>query len=113
MFLGKNKTKVIWGKLNGQDYVLQEENESAKKITYQQWHEALGHPSSNYIKSHNCSDTTDIPKLRKDWQCEIYITSKSTKWKPTTTILEEQAKESFNLIYSDLRGRFLKTYFGK
>jgi len=40
----ENKTEVIWGKLDGQDYVVQEEKESAKKMTYQQWHEALGHP---------------------------------------------------------------------
>jgi len=28
-----NKTEVIWGKLDGQDYVVQEEKESAKKMT--------------------------------------------------------------------------------
>jgi len=32
----ENKTEVIWGKLDGQDYVVQEEKESAKKMTYQQ-----------------------------------------------------------------------------
>ena len=30
----ENKTEVIWGKLDGQDYVVQEEKESAKKMTY-------------------------------------------------------------------------------
>jgi len=37
----ENKTEVIWGKLDGQDYVVQEEKEAAKKMTYQHWHEAL------------------------------------------------------------------------
>jgi len=31
----ENKREVIWGKLDGQDYVVQEETESAKKMTYQ------------------------------------------------------------------------------
>jgi len=58
----KNKTEVIWGKLDGHDYVVQEEQESAKKITYQQWHKALGHHSPDYLKSNNYSDTTNLPK---------------------------------------------------
>jgi len=37
----ENKTDVIRGKLDQQDYVMQEERELAKKMTYQQWHEAL------------------------------------------------------------------------
>jgi len=75
----ENKTDVIWGKLDGQDYVVQEEKESAKKMTYQQWHEALGHPSADYLKSNNYSDATNLPKVPKAWQCEICITSKGTK----------------------------------
>lgn len=47
----ENETEVIRGKLDGQDYVVQEEKELAKQITSQHWHEALGHPSSDYIKS--------------------------------------------------------------
>jgi len=66
----ENKKEVIWGKLDGQDYVVQEEKESAKKITYEQWHEALGHPSPDYLKSNNYSDATNLPKVPKDWQCE-------------------------------------------
>jgi len=40
----ENQIEVTWGKVDRQDYVVQEEKESAKKITYQQWHEALRHP---------------------------------------------------------------------
>jgi len=38
---GENKTEGIWGMLDVEDYVVQEEKESAKKMSYQQWHEAL------------------------------------------------------------------------
>jgi len=31
----ENEREVIWGKLEGQDYVVQEEKESAKNMTYQ------------------------------------------------------------------------------
>ena len=108
----KNKTEVIWGKLDGQDYIVQEEKESAKKMTYERWYEALGHPSPDYLKSNNYSDATNIPKVPKDWQCEIYITSKSTKRKPIS-ITEILSETPFELIHSDLSGKFSKTSFGK
>jgi len=110
----ENKTEVIWGKLDGQDYVVQEEKESAKKMTYQQWHEALGHPSPDYLKSNNYSDAAYLPKVPKDWQCEICITSKRTKRKPTsTTDTETRSETPFELIHCDLSGKFSKTSFGK
>jgi len=34
----ENKTEGIWGKLDGPNYVVQEEKESAKKLTFQWWH---------------------------------------------------------------------------
>jgi len=77
----ENKTEVIRGKFGGQDYVVQEEKESAKKITYQQWHEGLGHPSADYLKSNNYSNATNLAKVPKEWQCETCITSQSTKVK--------------------------------
>ena len=63
----ENKAEVIWGKLDGHDDVVQEEKELAKKLPYQQWHEALGHPSPDYLKSNNYSDATNLPKVLKDW----------------------------------------------
>jgi len=62
----ENKTEIIWGKLDGQDYIMQEEKELAKKMTYQQWHEALGYPSPDYLKSNNYSDATNLLKVLKD-----------------------------------------------
>jgi len=107
----ENKTKVIRGKLDGQDYVVQEEKESAKKMTTQQWHEALGHPSPDSLQSNNYSDATNLPKVPKDWQCETCITSKSTKRKPTS-ITDIRSDTPFELIHSDLSGKFSKTSFG-
>jgi len=110
----ENKPEVIWGKLDGQDYVVQEEKESAKKMTYEQWHEALGHPSPDYLKSNNYSDATNLPKVPQDWQCEICITSKSTKRKPTsTTDTETRSETLFELIHFDLSGNFPQPSFGK
>ena len=63
--LRENKREVIWGKLVRQDYVVQEEKGVAK-MTYQQWHEAFGHPSPDYLKSNNYSDASNIPKVPKD-----------------------------------------------
>jgi len=83
MFFRENKTEVICGKLEGPNYIVQEEKESAKKLTNQQWHEALGHPSPNYLKGNNYSDATNLLKIPKDWQCETCITSKSTARKLT------------------------------
>jgi len=65
-----NKIEVIWGKLDGHHYVVQEEKQSAKKLTYQQWPEALGHTSPNYLKGNHYSNDTNIPKDPKKWQCE-------------------------------------------
>ena len=33
--LRENKREVIWGKLDRQDYIVQEEKETVKKMTYQ------------------------------------------------------------------------------
>ena len=108
----ENKKEVIWGKLDGQDYVVQEEKESAKKITYEQWHEALGHPSPDYLKSNNYSDATNLPKVPKDWQCETWLTSKRIKRKPPS-ITDIRSDTPFEIIDSDLSGKFFKTSFGK
>ena len=75
----ENKTEVIWRKLDRQDYIVQEEKEVAKKMTYQQWHKALEHLSPDYLKGNNYFDATKLPKVLKDWQCKTWITSKSTK----------------------------------
>ena len=105
-----NKTEVLWGKLDGQDYVVQEEKEMANKMTYQQWHEALGHPSPQYLKGDNYSDAPTIPQIPEGWQCETCITSKSTKRKPEPT--ESRCDTPFELIHSDLSGRFSTPSFG-
>ena len=108
----ENKTEVIWGKLDGQDYVVQEENELAKKMTYQQWHEALGHPTPDYLKSNNYSDATNLPQVPKDWQCKTCMTSKSIKRKPTS-MTDIRSDTLCELIHSYLSGKFYKTSFAK
>jgi len=110
----ENKTEVIWGKLDRQDYVVQEEKELANKMTYQHWHEAFGHPSPDYLKSNNNSDAPNLPKVPKDWQCETCITSKCTKRNSISTNTTELRSEiPFELIHSDLSGKFSQTCFCK
>ena len=82
-------------------------------MTYQQWHEPFGHPSPEYLKDNNYSDASTITKVPKDWQCETCITSKSTKRKPMSTPPEERCKKPFDLIHSELSGKFSKESFGK
>ena len=84
----------------------------ANKMTYQQWHEALGHPSPKYLNSTHYSDTPTIPSIPKGWQCETCITSKSTKYKPKSIDEYERSKIPFELIHSDLSGKFSKPSFG-
>ncbi|CUS07136.1 unnamed protein product [Tuber aestivum] len=79
-------------------------------MTYKEWHEALGHPSPQYLKADHYSDSPAIPTVPKDWQCETCITSKSTKSKPKST--EKRCDTPFELIHSDLSGRFSKPSFG-
>jgi len=81
-------------------------------MTYQQWYEPLGHPSPDNLKSNNYSDATNLPKVPKDWQCETCITSKSTQRKPTT-ITDIRSDTLFELIHSDLSGKFSTTSFCK
>ena len=82
-------------------------------MTYQQWHKAFGHPSPEYLRDNNYSDTSTIPKVPKDWQCETCVISKSTKRKPMLTPPEEHCKNPQDVIYCDLSGKFLKESFGK
>jgi len=63
-------------------------------------------------QSNNYSDATNLPKVLKDWQCETCITSKSIKRKPTA-ITDKRSDTPFELIHSDLSGKFFKTSFGK
>jgi len=114
MFLVKIKQRLYGESLTDKIMLYKEEKESAKKMTYQQWHEALEHPSPDYLKGNNYSDPTKLPRVPKDWQCGTCINSKSTKRKPTsTTDTGTRSDILFELIHSDLSGRFSKTSFGK
>jgi len=97
------------GKTRDQEYVVQEEKHLAKKMTYQDWHEALGHQSPNYLRTDNYSNTPTIPSIPKDWQCETCITSKSTKRRPEPNT--KRCDTLFELIHSDLSGTFSQQSF--
>src|SRR5207302_6973050 len=85
--------------------------ETVNKMTYQQWHEALGHPSPKYLNSTHYSDTPTISSIPKGCQCETCITSKSTKYKLKSINYSEQSKIPFELIHSYLHGKFSKSSF--
>ena len=99
---------------DGQDYVVQEEKQLAKKMTYQQWYKALRYPSPDYLKGDNYSDASKLSNVLKDWQCQTCIISKSIKQKPTTTTnTKTRSGTPFELIHSELSGKFSKTSFGQ
>jgi len=63
-------------------------------------------------QKHNCSDATNLPKIPKDWACETWITSSSTKGK-LSSITDIHSNTAFEWIHSDLGGKFSKTSFSQ
>jgi hypothetical protein len=72
---------VCWAKREGSDYILQQmEDDSACRLaSYRQWHEAFGHVSPTSIKPSCYEDGNLIPPTPKNFECDVCITSKSTK----------------------------------
>jgi transposase InsO family protein len=103
---------IIWGHLDGPDYVVQQEDlHVARLSTYMDWHKAFGHVSSKYINPSCYTDGHLLPKQPLIFECDQCALSKSTKQKPLTS--SSHAKRPFELIHSDLSGRWSQPSFGK
>jgi hypothetical protein len=104
---------VCWAKWEGSDYILQQmEDDSAQRLaSYRQWHEAFGHVSPASIKPSCYEDGNLIPPTPKNFECDVCITSKSTKRTPAATT--SRASRILKSIHSDLSGKFSVASMGK
>ena len=91
---------VVWGKMEGMDYVVQQMEDHARLSTYQDWHKAFGHASTTYIKPSCYTDGHLLPPHPQNFECDICTLSKSTKHVPPPTT--SRATRQFELIHSDL-----------
>jgi hypothetical protein len=74
---------IIWGRLDGPDYVVQQEDlHVARLSTYMDWHKAFSHVSSKYINPSCYTDGHLLPKQPSIFKRTL---SKSTKQKPLTS----------------------------
>ena len=114
IFIRKEKRDghiVVWGKLEGLDYVVQQMEDHARLSTYEDWHKAFGHVSPPYINPSRYTDGHLIPPKPQHFECDTCTASKSTKRIPPSAALS--AKRSYELIHSDLSGKFSTPSLGK
>lgn len=107
----KDGPVILWGKLNGTDYVLQVKEHAARLTSYSEWHHAFCHASTQYVKPSIYKDGHLVPPPPKDFHCTPCALAKSSHKVPPPVI--NRSKRPFELIHSDLSGRFSKPSFGK
>ena len=78
-------------------------------ITYRQWHDALGHPA--FIAPTLYADGDLIPSRPSNFHCKECSLAKSTHRKPAK--LRSKSTRSFELIHTDLSGKFSTQSLGK
>ena len=94
---------VVWARLEGNDWIIQQQNDTAQVASYDEFHQALGHVSAPYIRSDSYSDGHLIPPCPKAFHCHVCKISNSTKKIPLPAAC---ATRPFELIHSDLSGKF-------
>jgi len=115
--LEKDGKKASWARIEGKDLVIQLTNSehlariatTDKDTPYSQWHQALGDTSK--IEAKLYTDGHLLPPPPPDFHCTACHLSKSVKNVPPTT--ETRAKQHFELIHSDLSGKFSVPSLGK
>ena len=111
LFVKRNGNVVCWGKLEGLDFVLQEMEDRARLVTYDEWHQAFGHVSPSYITPSCYEDGHLIPSQPSHFDCSTCSLSKSTKTTPP--LATTRSTKPFELIHSDLSGKFSTQSLGK
>ena len=86
-------------------------NNVARIASYSEFHQALGHVSASYIRPSSYSDGYLIPPIPKAFHCHICNISNLTKKTPPPA--HQRAKLPFELIHSDLSGKFSVRSLGK
>ena len=109
----KRGDEVLWAKKEGKDIVIQE-SEATCFVSYQECHNALGHPSVqvlNRAMNDLYLDSFQIPKPPKNFHCSACSLSKSTH--PVPGASYKRAENPFELIHTDLSGKFSIPSIGK
>jgi hypothetical protein len=67
---------IVWGRLDGPDYVVQQEDSNshdsvARLSTYMDWHKAFGHVSAQFINSSSYTDGYLLTKKPSIFKCDL------------------------------------------
>lgn len=102
---------VLWAKLEDWEFVLQQMKYTAHLTSYENWHQAFGHASPQYIDPSRYSDGHLIAKRPRKFECTTCALTKSTRSKPKSTTY--RATKPWERIHSDLSGRLSVPSNGK
>jgi hypothetical protein len=96
----KDGKEVLYSVSDGKSPIIQlAENKS--HLSYFDWHKALGNPAPGSLKNPTKIYGINFPKLRKDFHC-----AKSNPTKSIPKSVEKQSSNLFELIHTDLSGKF-------
>lgn len=111
----ESQTHVLWARHQHGNFELQTvENESAQFASYEQFHKAFGHGNiTTTVARRLYVDGEDVPVKPKNFDCESCRLSKSTRLKPDSLPARQSTTAAFELIHSDLSGRFSTPSIGR
>jgi len=105
----KEGKDVLWAKEVLGSHVIQLVENITRFSSYEDWHQALGHPSALTETSNLYTDSYLLPKP-PNFHCPACSQSKSTHHKPTESTGYNKATKCFELIHTDLTGKFSITF---
>ncbi|KAH0609220.1 uncharacterized protein H6S33_001448 [Morchella sextelata] len=97
----KEKKGIIWAKLEKGLWNVQVVSNTVRLTSYDEWHQALGHPATLENLYH---DIQRLPPKPESFHCSQCALSKSVHKKPAP--ISTRSKRPFELIHSDLSGKF-------
>jgi len=103
---------VLWARETLGNHVVQLVEESAH-FTYEEWHQALGHTSVSSINAKSYIDQHLIPTPPKNFHCDVSSLSKSVHHRPAESSGHSKATCAFELIHTDMSGKFSVLSIGK
>ena len=107
-------TEALWAKYVGGCMEIQLESSpsiSANFASFEEFHAAIGHFSvENPTRLYR--DGNDIPKQPKDFHCEACKYAKSIRKRPKSLPQSRSSSKPFELIHSDLSGKFSQKSLG-
>lgn len=97
---------VLWAKFFHGVFEIQATNDMANFVSYQHFHNALGHSNVSQATARRIYEDGDlVPKMPMYFGCGTCSVSKSTRDKPKSCP-PHQPRGKFGLVHSDLSGRF-------